>query len=113
MSQNVKFKQIILREEYFITIIIQACNYLVIIKKQACFEFFFLFFFCFFLTVLRFGGSEGKESACTAGGLDSIPGLGRFPGEDNGYPLQYYCLEISIDRGAWRALIDGVTTSWA
>ena len=112
MSQNVKFKQIILREEYFITIIIQACNYLVIIKKQACFEFCFFFFF-FFLTVLRFGGSEGKESACTAGGLDSIPGLGRFPGEDNGYPLQYYCLEISIDRGAWRALIDGVTTSWA
>ena len=69
--------------------------------------------FLFFLTVLRFVGSEGKEFACSAGGLDSIPGLGRFPGEDNGYPLQYYCLEIFMDRGAWRAIIEGVTMSWA
>ena len=39
------------------------------------------------------GGSEGKESACNAGDLISIPGLGRSPGEGNGYPLQYSCLE--------------------
>ena len=39
------------------------------------------------------GGSDGKESACNAGDLDSIPGLGRPPGERNGYPLQYVCLE--------------------
>ena len=38
-------------------------------------------------------GSDGKESTCNAGDLDSIPGLGRSPGEGNGYPLQYSCLE--------------------
>ena len=43
----------------------------------------------------------GKESACNAGDLDSIPGLGRFPGEGNGNPLQYSCLENPMDRGPW------------
>ena len=43
--------------------------------------------------------SVGKESACNAGDLGSIPGLGRSPGEGNGYPLQYSCLENSTDRG--------------
>ena len=47
------------------------------------------------------GGSDSKESACNAGDPGSIPGLGRFPGEGNGYPLQYSCLENSMDRGAW------------
>ena len=42
----------------------------------------------------------GKESSCNAGDLGSIPGLGRSPGEWNGYPLQYSCLENSIDRGS-------------
>ena len=46
------------------------------------------------------GGSDSKESACNAGDLDLSPGLGRFPGEGNGYPLHYSCLENSIDRGA-------------
>ena len=41
-----------------------------------------------------------------------IPGLGRCPEEGNGYPLQYSCLENSMDRGAWRAIVHGVTTSW-
>ena len=45
-------------------------------------------------------GSDGKESACSAGDLVSIPGLGRSPGEGNSYPLQYSCLENSVDRGA-------------
>ena len=49
------------------------------------------------------GGSEGKESACNAGDLGSIPGLGRSPGEGNGNPLQCSCLENPMDRGAWRA----------
>ena len=44
------------------------------------------------------GGSVGKESACNAGDLGSIPGLGRFPGEGKGYPLQYSCLENPMDR---------------
>ena len=46
-------------------------------------------------------GSAGKESACNARDMGSIPGLGRSPGEGNGYPLQYSCLENSMDRGAW------------
>ena len=44
------------------------------------------------------GGSDGKESACNVGDQGSIPGLERFPEEGNGYPLQYSCLENSMDR---------------
>ena len=47
------------------------------------------------------GGSDGKASVYTVGDLGSIPGLGRSAGEGNGNPLQYYCLENSMDRGAW------------
>ena len=54
------------------------------------------------------GGSDGKESACNVEGLGLIPGLGRFPGEGNRYPLQYSCLENSMDRGAWWATVHGV-----
>ena len=46
------------------------------------------------------GGSDGEESACNAGDLGSIPRMGRIPGEGNGYPLQYSCLENSMERGA-------------
>ena len=53
--------------------------------------------------------SVGKESACNAGDLGSIPGSGRSPGEGNGNPLQYSCLENLMDRGAWRATVHGVT----
>ena len=51
---------------------------------------------------------KGKESACSAGDLGLIPGLGRFPGEGNGNPLQYSCLENPVDRGAWQATVHGV-----
>ena len=54
------------------------------------------------------GGSDGKKSAYSAGDLGSILGLGRSPGEGNGYPLQYTCLENSMDRGAWQAAVHGV-----
>ena len=57
------------------------------------------------------GGSDGKESACNAGDAGSIPGWGRSPGEGRGYPLQYACLEKSMDRGAWRATVHGITKS--
>ena len=57
------------------------------------------------------GGSEDKASACNAGDPGSIPGLGRFPGEGNGNPLQYSCLENPMVRGAWRATVHGVTKS--
>jgi len=53
------------------------------------------------------GGSDGKESACNAGDTSSIPGLGRYPEEGNGNPLQYSCLEHFIGRGAWRATVHG------
>ena len=58
------------------------------------------------------GGSDSEESACIAGGPGSIPGLGRAPGEGKDYPLQYSCLENSMDRGAWQATVHEVTESW-
>ena len=57
------------------------------------------------------GGSDDKESACNAGDLGLIPGLGRSSGEWNCNPLQYSGLENSMDRGAWRATVHGVTNS--
>ena len=54
------------------------------------------------------GVSDGKESACNAGDPGLIPGLGRSPGEGNGYPIQYSCLENFIDRGVWWATVLGV-----
>ena len=59
-----------------------------------------------------YGGSDGKESACSVGDPGSIPGSGRSPGEGNGYPLQYSCLKDSMDRGAWWAIVHGVAKSW-
>ena len=58
------------------------------------------------------GGSAAKESTCNVGNLGSIPGLGRYPGEGNGYPLQYFCLENSMGRRAWQATVHVVTKSW-
>ena len=52
--------------------------------------------------------SDGKESACKAGALRSIPWSGRFPGDGNGNPLQYSCLGNPMDRGAWWATVHGV-----
>ena len=57
------------------------------------------------------GGSDDKESTCNARDLGSIPGLGRSPGEGNGYPLRYSCLENSMDRGAWWSTVHGVAKS--
>ena len=51
-------------------------------------------------------------NAGNPGDLDLIPGSKRSPGEGNGYPLQYSCLENSMDRGAWCATVPGVTASW-
>jgi len=55
------------------------------------------------------GGSEGKESACSAGDRGLIPGLGRPPGGGgNGNPLHYACLENPMDRGGWQATVRGL-----
>ena len=55
--------------------------------------------------------SDGKESGCNLGDPGMILGLGRFPGKGNGYPLQFSCLENSMDKGAPRATVHGVTKS--
>ena len=54
---------------------------------------------------------SGKESACKAGDPGSIPGSGKSPGEGNGYPRQYSCLENPMDGGASRVIIHGVAKS--
>ena len=93
--------------------------------------FFFFFGFCFSLSCCLsravFGdevvdssyqtikpsksGSNGNKSTCNAGDPGSIPGWRSFPGEENGYPPQYSCLENSRDRGPWRATVHGVAKS--
>ena len=54
------------------------------------------------------GGSVGKNPPANVGDLGLIPGLGRYPGVGNGNPLQYSCLENSMDRGAWWAMVPRV-----
>ena len=54
------------------------------------------------------GGSDSTEPACNMRDLGLIPGLGRFPGEGNGNPLQYSSLKNSMERGAWWATVHGV-----
>ena len=56
-------------------------------------------------------GSDGEESACNAGDLCLIPEWVKSPREGNGYPLQYSCLENSVDRGTWGATVHGITES--
>ena len=58
------------------------------------------------------GASDSKESACNTGDLGLIPGSRRSPGEGNGNPLQNSCLEKSMERGAWWAIVQGVAKSW-
>ena len=58
------------------------------------------------------GGSDGKESARSAGDPGSIPGSERPPGGGHGNPLPYSCLENPMDRGAWGATVHGVAQSW-
>ena len=60
---------------------------------------------------LQLSSLRGKASACNAGDPGLIPGLGRSPGEGNGNPLQYSCLENPMDRGAWQATVHGVAKS--
>ena len=53
-----------------------------------------------------------KNTPANSGDMGMIPGSGRFPGEGNGNPLQYSCLENSMDRGAWKATVHRVVKSW-
>ena len=58
------------------------------------------------------GSSDSKAFACNVGDLGLIPQLGRSPGEGNGDPLQYSCMENSMDGGAWWPTVHGITKSW-
>ena len=58
------------------------------------------------------GGSDGKKSACNSEDPGSNPGSGRSPGDENGNPLQYSCLENSMNKRAWWANSHGVTENW-
>ena len=89
---------------------------LLILKDEPSLDFFFFFQMCslnkLFADSLDFpGGSDGKAFAYNAGDPGSIPGSRRSPGEGNGNPLQYSCLENPMDRGAWWATVQGVTKS--
>ena len=85
-------------------------------KQKIIFHFKWVVFFLkitYTIKLLGFPGSSvSKESACNAGDLGLIPGWGRSSGEENGNPLQYSCLENSVDRGAWQATAHRVTQSW-
>ena len=63
------------------------------------------------MTQTLYSSSDGKASACNAGDLGLIPGSGRYPGEGNGNPLQYPCLENFKNRGAWQASVHGVAVT--
>ena len=76
------------------------------LSEHACTLFNFTLSYCF-----EFRFLNGEESACSAGDLSSIPGSGRPPGEGNGNPLQYSCLENPMDREAWRATVHEVPKS--
>ena len=67
--------------------------------------------FTYVWTFHKYGGSDNKESACNAGDPGSILGWGRFPGEGNGYPHHYSCLENPMDRGARWGIVHGVAKS--
>ena len=58
------------------------------------------------------GAADSEESACNSGDLSLIPGSGRSPGEGNGNPLQYSCLENPMDGGAWWTIFYRVAKSW-
>ena len=86
-------------------------NCMVIKKSFGCWGefFFFLHLFC----PQDFpGGSDCKESACNAGDLGSVPGLGRAPGGGHGNSLQYSCLENSHGQRSLVAIFHGITNSW-
>ena len=96
----------------YLTLIFISLNYSftcsISLALQAAFYYLLRFFFRF-----TYCGSCGKKSAHSAGDRDSIPASGGSPGEGNGNPFQYSCLENSMDRGVWQATVHGVAQSWS
>ena len=66
---------------------------------------------CWIHSICFPGGSDSKGCACSVGDQGSIPGSGRSPGEGNGSPFQYTCLENPMHRGAWQPIVHGVAKS--
>ena len=75
--------------------------HMILVKGGKCHQ-------AYILQEVSVSSSVGKESACNAGDLGWIPGLGRSPGEGNGNPLQYSCLKNPMDRGAWQVTVHGL-----
>ena len=88
-------------DPHFVLLIV-ALN-LFLLRSSSCHSINSAFFEGLLSSVVRDfpGGSDGKVSAYNAGDLGSIPGLGRSPGEENGSPFQYSCLENPVDGGSW------------
>ena len=101
-----KGSNVTLSERFILTTLLNSCLTSTLFSLYTMpIYFFFSFSQClFFLYICSFsgfpGGSGGKKPACSAEDLGLIPGQGRFPGEGNGNPLQYSCMENSINRGA-------------
>ena len=83
----------------------------VLLCKKSLIVYISVYLYAKYLLGIFHGGSGGKEIACNAGDPDLIPGSRRSPEEGNGYPVQYSCLENSMDRGAWWATVHGVAKS--
>ena len=79
--------------------------------NELCFPNSFCYLLYYYGQMGFLGGSEIKASTYNAGDLGLIPGSGRFPGEGNGNPLQYSCLENPMDGGAWWTIVHGVSKS--
>ena len=87
-----------------LNLIVYECDYLIFLTALNSETFFLYWGFPSGIAVKNPSASEGYTRD-----LGSIPGLGRSPGKGNGNPLQYHCLEKSMDREAWRAAVHGVT----
>ena len=92
------------------------CHFPISSHKTTFLDLIFTIFLIILLPVYIYplaftGGSDHKESTHNAGDLGLIPGSGRSPAEENGYPLQYSCLGNPMDRGAWWDTVHGVTKS--
>ena len=93
-----------------------GCHYLLVLATIKCFNYMISFnsHSNSVTGILKFippGGSDGKASACNAGDPGLIPGSGRSPGDGNGNPLQYSCLDNPMVGGAWQATVPGVAKS--
>ena len=113
MDQSIYLSSINLQSSIYLSVYHLSIN----LQFHLCLFIRYIYFYLFISLSLHsyksFScGSEGEESACNVGDPCLTFGLGRSPGEGNGNPLQYSCLENSMNRGAWQATVHGATESW-